>query len=357
MSVPPAAAALPPRTALVLSGGGARGAYEAGVVSQLYAQGEKFDVICGTSIGAINGAFIAQRPSADTLSAIWSTIQKVGVIKEIPSVESAQKVLANLQAAQSASTLKKIGDYFRAFADAWGLLPPSQFLTISGGLDPSPVIAFLKANLNFEELSLPLIFAATNLTHGASQVFYKFPDGWAGTDAFVQAESGAIALNGDSYAEAVRASGAIPIAFPPVAIPALPPAQAGSQYVDGGVANNTPIGQAVDAGAERITVIFMDPATDPPDHYPSGNLIQVASGCYAVMVQTILQADFDLALRTNTVAKAVGPASGKRVLELREIRPKAALPLTILDFDKQDLIDQAFALGVEDAKNPPAYQT
>jgi NTE family protein len=80
VSVPPAAAALPPRTALVLSGGGARGAYEAGVVSQLYAQGEKFDVICGTSIGAINGAFIAQRPSADTLSAIWSTIQKVGVI-------------------------------------------------------------------------------------------------------------------------------------------------------------------------------------------------------------------------------------------------------------------------------------
>ena len=345
-----------PRTALVLSGGGARGAYEAGVVSQLYAQGERFDVICGTSIGAINGALMAQRPAAETLHRVWSTIKGAGIIKEIPLVQSAQKVLADLQAAQSDGTFKKIGDLFRALDDARGLFPLSQFLAISGGLDPAPVVAFLKANLNFAQLQLPLVFAATNLTHGASQVFYKFPNGWAGEKDFVKAEPAAIAVNGDSYAEAVRASGAIPVAFPPVAIPGLPGPQAGSQFVDGGVANNTPIGQAVHAGADRITVIFMDPATNGPDHYPSGNLVQVVAACYAVMSQTILQADFDLALRTNTVVGNSG-LPGKRVIQLREIRPKAALPLTIIDFDKQDLIDRAFALGVEDARTAPPYRT
>lgn len=344
------------RTALVLSGGGARGAYEAGIVSQLYAQGERFDVICGTSIGAINGALIAQRPDAQTLRSVWSTIAQVGVIKEIPPVQAGQKVLADLATARTDGTLRRVGDLLHALDDSRGLFPISQFFALTGGLDPGPVMAFLKANLNFAQLQLPYIFAATNLTHGASQVFYKFPDGWPGTAAFVANEPDAIAVNAESYAEAVRASGAIPIAFPPVAVPALPSGQAGSQYVDGGVANNTPIGQAVNAGATHVTVIFMDPAADGPDHYPSGNLVQVAAACYAVMSQTILELDFKLAMRTNKVA-AAGDAPEKRVIQLREIRPKTALPLTILDFDKQDLVDRAFALGVQDAKSPPPYST
>jgi NTE family protein len=345
-----------PRTALVLSGGGARGAYEAGVVSQLYTQGETFDVICGTSIGAINGALIAQRPAAETLRKVWSTIQSVGVITETPLVQSAQRLATELEAVRTDGGFKRIGDLFHALEDARGLFPLSQLLTMDGGLDPAPVIAFLKSNLDFAQLQLPYIFAATNVTHGSSQVFYKFPADWEGTAKFVHEEPDAIAVTAEAYAEAVRSSGAIPLAFPPVLIPGLPPEQAGSHHVDGGVANNTPIGQAVDAGADKITVIFMDPATDGPDNYPSGNLVQVAAACYAVMSQTILQADFDLALRTNKAARA-GAVAGKRVIELREIRPAAALPLTILDFDKQDLIDQAFALGVADAKNPPAYQT
>lgn len=344
------------RKALVLSGGGARGAYEAGVVSQLYANGETFDIICGTSIGAINGSLIAQRPNADTLRNIWNAISKVGVIKEIPFVQAGQKVLTDLEAVQHDGDLKKIGDLLHTVSDAGPLFPVSQALSITGGLDPAPVTAFLQSNLNYAQVQLPLIFATTNLTNGSSQVFYWFPTGWPGAAAFVAAEPDAIAVSGINYAEAVRSSGSIPIAFPPVAISALPARLAGSQFVDGGVANNTPIGQAIHAGATHVTVVFMDPATDAADHYPSGNLIQIAAACYAVMSQTILQADFDLALGTNKEA-AANPHSGKRVINVREFRPKAALPLTVLDFDKQDLIDRAFALGVADANTPPAYRT
>jgi NTE family protein len=53
------------RVALVLSGGGARGAYEAGVVHYLRPalppehRGARFDLLCGTRVGAINAAFLA----------------------------------------------------------------------------------------------------------------------------------------------------------------------------------------------------------------------------------------------------------------------------------------------------------
>ncbi|HTJ83795.1 MAG TPA: patatin-like phospholipase family protein, partial [Polyangiaceae bacterium] len=54
------------RTALILSGGGARGSYEVGVLSYLYDHlakvrriQPKFDLILGTSVGAINGCFLA----------------------------------------------------------------------------------------------------------------------------------------------------------------------------------------------------------------------------------------------------------------------------------------------------------
>ena len=58
---------------LVLEGGGARGAYQIGVVKALYEHGVKFTSIVGTSIGAINGAYLAQG-SFDTIYNMWSTM-------------------------------------------------------------------------------------------------------------------------------------------------------------------------------------------------------------------------------------------------------------------------------------------
>jgi len=55
--------------ALILSGGGARGAYEAGAVRTLL-EHERFDIICGTSIGAINGTLVAQ-DEVEKLEALW----------------------------------------------------------------------------------------------------------------------------------------------------------------------------------------------------------------------------------------------------------------------------------------------
>ena len=48
------------KTALVLSGGGSRGAYEAGAWQALTELGIRIDIVTGTSVGAINGAMVAQ---------------------------------------------------------------------------------------------------------------------------------------------------------------------------------------------------------------------------------------------------------------------------------------------------------
>ena len=73
------------KTAIVLSGGGARGAFEAGVLSGLQNR-VSFDIVCGTSIGSINAALTAQR-AFDELAQLWQTISTLNVVRYIDVVQ------------------------------------------------------------------------------------------------------------------------------------------------------------------------------------------------------------------------------------------------------------------------------
>jgi predicted acylesterase/phospholipase RssA len=68
------------RVAFVLSGGASLGAVQAGMLRALYERGIAPDLIVGTSVGAINGAFIASRPpaveTADELAEIWRCVRR-----------------------------------------------------------------------------------------------------------------------------------------------------------------------------------------------------------------------------------------------------------------------------------------
>lgn len=65
------------KIALCLAGGGAKGAFQAGVIYGLYEKGIKFDAIAGTSIGAINGYYIYTE-NVNKLKEMWINIQKIG---------------------------------------------------------------------------------------------------------------------------------------------------------------------------------------------------------------------------------------------------------------------------------------
>src|ERR1700752_2015315 len=84
------------RIGLVLPGGGARGAYEAGALSvltpALEARGERVEIVCGTSVGGINAAFvaaIASLPACDQAATFldrWRSVRKSSVIRPVIGV-------------------------------------------------------------------------------------------------------------------------------------------------------------------------------------------------------------------------------------------------------------------------------
>src|SRR3954454_3659032 len=128
-----------PRIALVLAGGGARGAYEAGALSvllpRLERRGERPDIIVGTSVGAINAAFFAATAadSADEAvaqaSQLWSDITFDDVLKPLLSPAELSKALAS------------IGDFLGVpGARVWSLL------------DPAPLAPTLRRRIRFDRI-------------------------------------------------------------------------------------------------------------------------------------------------------------------------------------------------------------
>ena len=73
-------AACEPRTAFVFAGGAALGAMQAGMVHALYELGIAPDLLIGTSVGALNAAFLASRPAtvatAEELAAVWRALRR-----------------------------------------------------------------------------------------------------------------------------------------------------------------------------------------------------------------------------------------------------------------------------------------
>jgi NTE family protein len=213
------------RTAIVLSGGGARGAYEAGVLSYLFEkiypqlpQGFEFDIVSGTSVGAIHAAYLAASAHLD------------------PEARS--------QALLDTWSGMALDDVMRISATDWFGIP-LRALGVSallrgeaGGGDPDVI------NL---EAGRPgtLCVACTDIHTGLVTVF---ADG---------GELDTSPWNSDPYAQAiltritshhVRASAAIPFLFPAVRI-------GDSYYLDGGLRVNTPLSPALRLGADKALVI------------------------------------------------------------------------------------------------------
>jgi NTE family protein len=191
-------------TAFVLSGGGSLGAVQAGMLRALYERGVAPDVIVGTSVGAINGAFISSRPptreTADALAAIWRRIGRSNVFP---------------------------------------LNPVTGFLGFFGSRDhlisDGSLRRLVRESLQFERLEespLPLHVVTTDVISGRE-----------------------LRLSRGNALEAIMASAAIPGVFPAVEWEGRP-------LIDGGVSNNTPIRDAVDLGAERVYILPTGNACD-----------------------------------------------------------------------------------------------
>jgi NTE family protein len=281
-----------PRVALVLPGGGARGAYEAGALSVLLPllerRGEVPVVVCGTSVGAINAALLASvahesaEVQAQALVDRWSSLKRGQVIRRIVGPASVK-------------TLVKAG------AGLAGIKLGGP----TGLLDPAPLTKSLGEWVDWERLHrnvtarhLDAVCAvATSLERGGAVAFIDTagtcPTARPGDDLAYEP----VALNIDH----VRASAAIPFVFPPVLV-REPKAVAG-YYIDGGTRLNSPLKPALRLGAERVIVVGFAPFGPAPAR-PGGvsrrpSLADVASNVLDGLLVDQVGADLHRAAAIN----------------------------------------------------------
>jgi NTE family protein len=201
------------QTAFVLSGGASLGAIQVGMLRALYERGIAPNLIVGTSAGALNAAFIASR-------------------------------------SQTPETADELGDVWRSlrFRQLFPLNPLTGLLGFAGTRDhlvPNGGLRRLVEHYStydrLEELPIPLHVIATDVLTGRE-----------------------IRLSKGPLVDAVMASAAIPGVLPTVE-------WEGHTLMDGGVANNAPISQAVSLGATKVYVLPSGPPCDL-DEPPRGAL-------------------------------------------------------------------------------------
>jgi NTE family protein len=257
---------------IVLAGGGARGAYEMGALSVVLPRlreerQERPDIIVGTSVGAINAAYLAATADEQVEAAlqrgcaIWERIMNWD--KAVKPLLSYAQVRLALRSA--ADTLGIPGVHTWSFLSA---APLERTLTseISFGR--------IHANVQAGELTTAAV-VATRASTSLSVVFY---DGNGDRRPRNDPRRGIeYRRTADLGLEHVLASAAIPGAFPAVEV-AEPPAATG-WYYDGGTRLNTPIKPAIDLGAERLVIVALQFPKLGETGNGSGERPEVANGC------------------------------------------------------------------------------
>ncbi len=248
----PASAAAPrkPVRAIVLSGGGARGAYEAGVLRHLLDELPKrlghpprIDVVCGTSVGAIHACFLAATAHQGEgrgarLASVWQGFRLAEVLP-VSTSDLFRLPRRLLGLGRVAAELRGGGLPARLY----GLLDTTSLENVVRSAIPWRNI---RSNLKAGLVSAVCI-AATEIATGNVVCFVENRDRrlppWS-RDVTIVSRAARL------LSEHALASAAIPMLFPAVRI-------GSTYYADGGLRMNTPLSPAIHLGADRILVIAL----------------------------------------------------------------------------------------------------
>ena len=193
-----------PRTAFVLGGGGVLGSTQVGMLRALAAHGVRPDLVVGTSIGALNGAFAAADPTprgAARLAEVWDAVAAERVFVENP-VRQAARVARSRTHLLSHAPLRHVVD------------------------------AYLPVD-TFDEHAVPFQCVAARVEDASAR--------WFSTGPLV---------------DPVVASCSVPGLFPPVVI-------GDGHYLDGGLVHSIPVGRALALGATRVFVLQVGRVEQP----------------------------------------------------------------------------------------------
>lgn len=312
---------------LIMSGGGARAAYQVGVLSEIAKiRREKqpgqthatspFQVICGTSAGAINGAALATRSddfdkATSDLESIWSGM-KAGQIYQ----------------ADSWGVARSGARWLTLFSIGWALAKWSRARPRSL-LDNNPLSKLLDQVIRWDRLPglmdsgclSALSIACSSYTNGEHHTFYQSKEG---IDPWSRSSRVAIPTQLDN--RHLMASSAIPFVFPAVDL-------GEGWFGDGSMRQSAPISPAVHLGARKLLVIGAGRMAEPPapktptNGYPS--LGQIAGHALSNIFLDALASDVERMGRINQTLSEMSheqrEKSALRPIDLLLIAPSQRL--------------------------------
>jgi len=222
------------KTALVLQGGGALGAYQAGVYAGVFEKHKELDWVAGVSIGAINAALIAGNPPelrVARLREFWDLVSS-GPAQRLPPGWG-DRALFNQWSATSAAVFGVPGFFTPRRSPALLLGGAAPVLSY---YDTAPLKSTLERLVDFDRLNddeIRFSVGAVNVRSGNS-VYFDNKKQRIGP-------------------EHIMASGALPPGFAPVHID-------GEDYWDGGIVSNTPLQYVLDTHprSEPLMVLQVD---------------------------------------------------------------------------------------------------
>lgn len=296
----------PSHAALVLSGGGARGAYQVGVLRYIAQRRPfaRFPILTGVSAGAINASFLAGHPdtfggAVGSLCERWLALSTDRVFRtDMPSLaRNALKVLLNLGSGGS-----PIAPGVRGLVET---APLRRFL--DGLIDPDAIAA----NVDAGRLRA-LAISATAYDTGRT-VTYVQGEPWLETWERIRRRS----VNDRITLDHVMASAAIPLFFPAVQVN-------GRFYGDGSLRQSHPLSPAIHLGADRILAIssrwrapVAEPATEGEAIYPPP--AQVLGLLFNSIFLDNLDGDAERLRRVNDLLRRV-PDSRRWLVSERPVR-------------------------------------
>ena len=263
-----------PKRALVLSGGGSRGAYEVGVVKALIEQGIEFDFAFGTSIGGINAAFIASG-NFDRLEHLWNTLLGTDLFR-MPTIDQIRLLLKGSR---------------------WGLLDTA----------PLEKLLFKELNLQkFKESTMKVGLLTTDLCTLQTRVIT--------TDEIESLPE---------LVDVLMASSAIPIIFPSRSL------NGEGMWMDSGLVRNTPIQTAINMGAKEIYTVMVQ--ADNDGSCPQ-NILQVLTRCADILLYASAKDGIKLVQEYNKIIdQNASPEVLHHKLGLKVFQPDRNVILDMLD--------------------------
>lgn len=286
------------KTALILSGGGAKGAFQCGAEKYAREQkGYRWDIIAGVSVGALNASMLAME-KYDRLFEIWNTISNDQVYTGGFNLYSALRVLFGANSFYGNKPLQRL----------------------------------LAAEFEPGKITKELLIGAVSLVSGE----------------YVQ-------FNGSSphLREAIMASTVMPVIWEPLDVsPELP------AMVDGGIRNISPVGDVLAWEPDQIVIINCSARASHPLPAPPPNVVKIGLRTLDILLNELFVGDLHEFLRINDLVKQAeaqgivlyNPDNGKplKYYECKLIEPDEPLGDT-LDFS-QPSVQRAINAGIRQAR-------